>query len=97
MKKKFFYGILFSAILAINVISISKTDVSDLSLMSLIQNANAQIEDGQGQGLDCICMYCTLWNPMTYEYVAGIELIQISPPFPYSGFCTGSTCMLGFC
>lgn len=47
MKKKIFFGILFSAILAINVISISKPGVSDLSLLSLMQNAKA---DGEGGG-----------------------------------------------
>jgi hypothetical protein len=46
MKKKFFFGILFSAILAINVISVSKTDISDLSLMSLMQRAQADPESG---------------------------------------------------
>ena len=44
MKKKNFFGILFSALLAINVISVSKTDVNDLSLTSLMQTAQAQVE-----------------------------------------------------
>ena len=97
MKKKIFFGILFSALLAINVISISKTDVRYLSLISLIQNANAQIEDGEGKGLDCICNECSLWNPITNEYDAGIELIQIQPPFPSNGSCAGTACGYGFC
>jgi hypothetical protein len=57
MKKKFFFGILFSAILAINVISVSKTDVSDLSLTSLIRNANAQTEGPNCPGGTCTTTY----------------------------------------
>jgi len=60
MKKKILFGILFSAILAINVISVSKTDVGDLSLMSLIQTAQAQTESGE----------CYPWSP-NYNIVTG--------------------------
>lgn len=58
MKKKIFYGILFSAILAINVISISKTDVSDFSLRSLMQTAKADGESGTGSS----CYSISSWQ-----------------------------------
>lgn len=71
MKKKFFFGILFSAILAINVISVSKTDISDLSLMRLMQITQAQAEadfpttcwDTYTAGIGCfrLCNNCTLF------------------------------------
>lgn len=41
MKKNFFFGILFIAILTINFISFSETNVSDQSLRSIMQNAKA--------------------------------------------------------
>ena len=53
MKKKIIFGILFSAILAINIISVSKTDVSDLSLTSLMQTAKADYVEGGGSGTTC--------------------------------------------
>jgi hypothetical protein len=60
MEKKILFGILFSAILAINIISVSKTDISDLSLMSLMQTAQAQTEGGE----------CYPWSP-GYNIVTG--------------------------
>lgn len=46
MKKNILLGILFSVILILNVVSVFKTDVNDLSLMSLIQIPQAQAEFG---------------------------------------------------
>lgn len=44
MKKRILFGILFSTILTLNVISVFKTDVNDLSLMCLMQTSKAQAE-----------------------------------------------------
>lgn len=97
MKKKILFGILFFTLLTINIITISKTNVSDLSLMNLLQNANAQMEDDNGKGLDCICTECMLWNPTLLKYESGIIIIQFQPPIPQTGFCIGLPCGYGFC
>lgn len=60
MKKKIIFGILFSAILTLNVISVFKIDVNDVSLMSLIQIPQAQAEFGDYYpcGEINLCTYC---------------------------------------
>ena len=83
MKKKIFFGILFSAILAINVISVSKSDVGDLSLMSLMQITQAQAEGGGGT--------YTCWS----SYSSGISPVRMCPACNLMWFAsgTGSTSM----
>jgi hypothetical protein len=86
MKKKIFFGILFSAILAINVISVSKTDVSDISLVNLMQITKAEAEEGGGSTYTC-------WN----SYTSGISPVRMCPACNLMWFASGtgstSTCI----
>jgi hypothetical protein len=75
MKKKFFFGILFSALLAINIMSVFKTELGDLSLTSLMQTAQAGLEYG-GE--------CYPWSP-NYNPATGKCDIAPSGAIPEEG------------
>ena len=63
-------------------INIAKTDVSDLTLMSLMQTTQAQAEDGGGSPYSC-------WN----SYTSGISGTRMCPACNIMWFTSGTGSM----
>ncbi|MFA5327382.1 MAG: hypothetical protein WC384_06295 [Prolixibacteraceae bacterium] len=89
MKKKIIFGVLFSVLLAINIITVSKTNASDLTLTSLMQTAKAS--DGESGGMANKC--CPIWTiTLTITNVGGVPSTTIACTTGGEYQCYDCTC-----